>query len=386
MDNGAHTLRNVGDIAMLQVGVRRVRECIPGAELLVLTSQPELLPRYCPGTLPLTVAARDAGYDPEVPWVADGEERWQRAEGCGSGFPVDADEFQQALGSASAVILTGGGFLNDLNPTQTRSVLRMLAHAGALGKRVAAFGQGLGPLRSPELLSLLGEAARYGSFFGLREGSRGPGLVRSTGVRADRFCVTGDDAIELACPEHWSGRGEALGFSLRQIGYSGIEAKHRDILGETLSVLRARLQAHVLALPVSFNEHEADAAAMAQVMDEPFDATSLDTPQALMERVARCRLLVTGTYHAAVFALAQGTPCIGFYASDYYRDKMEGLARQFPGGMAVVDLNHPAAAEGMISAALALWDLPREDCERLRTAAADQVQAGQRFYRQALLA
>ena len=63
IDNGAYTLRNMGDVAMLQITVKRVRTLVPDAELMILTTSPELLRRYCPGTFALTVESRDCGYE-----------------------------------------------------------------------------------------------------------------------------------------------------------------------------------------------------------------------------------------------------------------------------------------------------------------------------------
>ena len=45
--------------------------------------------------------------------------------------------------------------------------------------------------------------------------------------------------------------------------------------------------------------------------------------------IARCRLVVTGSYHAALFALSMGVPAIGIATSRYYEDKFLGLADQF---------------------------------------------------------
>lgn len=384
IDNGAHTLRNVGDIAMLQVAIQRIRECYPRAELMVLTTRPDLLPRYCPGTTPLSVASRDASYDPHRPALPRWKERWQRTLRQTLGFPPEAREFQDAFATAGAVVLTGGGFLNDLNPTQTRSVLRMLAHAGRQGKRIALFSQGLGPLLSPELLSLLNDVCRHGAYIGLRERCRGPQIVGSTGATPGHFCVTGDDAIELAWRENPLPAGDALGFSLRQIAYSGIEAGHREKLSATLKQLREILKAELVPLPVSFNPHEADPEAIQQVLGTAFDSAGMDSPEVLIGNVARCRVLVTGTYHAAVFALSRGIPCVGFYASPYYRDKFEGLALQFPGGLEIVDLNLPSAVDTLVAAARRLWRLPAPDRAGLQTAAGEQVKAGRSFYHQAL--
>ena len=47
----------------------------------------------------------------------------------------------------------------------------------------------------------------------------------------------------------------------------------------------------------------------------------------VIERVGECRVVVTGSYHGAVFALAQGIPVVALVKSPYYVNKMAGLAR-----------------------------------------------------------
>ena len=50
-------------------------------------------------------------------------------------------------------------------------------------------------------------------------------------------------------------------------------------------------------------------------------------------------MVVTGSYHAAVFALAQGIPAIGLTSSSYYDAKFYGLRDQFGGLFDVVPLS-----------------------------------------------
>ena len=56
----------------------------------------------------------------------------------------------------------------------------------------------------------------------------------------------------------------------------------------------------------------------------------------VLTAIADCRVVVTGSYHAAVFALSMGVPAVGLAASRYYVDKFKGLADQFGPGCEVV--------------------------------------------------
>ena len=53
------------------------------------------------------------------------------------------------------------------------------------------------------------------------------------------------------------------------------------------------------------------------------------------------RVVVTGSYHAAVFALARGITAIGLARSEYYADKFAGLFEQFGMSHNLVHLHWP---------------------------------------------
>jgi polysaccharide pyruvyl transferase WcaK-like protein len=383
IDNGAHTLRNMGDVAMLQVTIQRIRNLHPQAVLFALTSQPDLLARYCPGVQPLSPQSRDAAYLP-APQVGAWTKAWRALRGRSRPLACSRD-FQTVFAEADGVVLAGGGFLNDENPRQTRTTLGMLADAISRRKTVALFGQGLGPMENPQLLQCLREVCR-GAPIGLRESRRGPELLQRAGAVPGRVAVTGDDAVEIAwgLPSPPPGDRTGLGVSVRQVDYSGIAQKHLGLLSAVVRTLRTKLKAPLVPLPVSFNSYEDDPRAIAAVTGAPYDCHGLDDPLSLIRSAGTCRMVLTGTYHSAVFALSQGVPCLAFYASDYYRDKMEGLADQFPVGCVLVDLRAEGAASGLVARCEALWNQASGLGAPLLAAAAAQVLKGKEFYRQAL--
>jgi polysaccharide pyruvyl transferase WcaK-like protein len=66
---------------------------------------------------------------------------------------------------------------------------------------------------------------------------------------------------------------------------------------------------------------------------------------------------VTGAYHLAVFALAQGIPVVGLSSSRYYDDKLLGLDAMFGGhGLHLVRLDDPDLENRVASAARSAWD------------------------------
>lgn len=384
VDNGAYTLRNLGDISMLQTTVQRIRQWHPDARVMVLTSRPDLLQRYCPGTLPLSVQSRDNAYFPEEADCRQWRKacrrirsRWRRLRG-------GSDGFQDYLCEADAVVVAGGGFLNDLNPAQTRAVLRMLADAAERGKRIALFSQGLGPLESADLLGLLKGVCCTGAPVGLRESCHGPKIARRAGAKPGQIAITGDDAVEMVWAASQPGCGEAIGFSVRQAVYSGVNSDLLLCVAEALQRLRLRHQARLTPLPISFNDYEDDPRVVTEITGRVQAGHHLEDPAALIRAASECRIIVTGTYHAAVFGLAQGIPCVCFYASPYYRSKMEGLARQFPGGCHLVDLCSPEAGRQIELGADRLWERAEHLDPVLQRLAGEQTAAGRLFYEQVL--
>jgi colanic acid/amylovoran biosynthesis protein len=381
LDNGAYTLRNMGDVAMLQAAVKRMRASVSEPELFILTTSPELLKRYCPGTIPLTVKSRDCLFESDRPTGSTLNESWRRIRRHRRSVPSEAREFQRALDEADAVLLCGGGFLNDINPYQTRPVLRMLVDAARRGKRTGLFSQGLGPLEDPELLGLLRRTGKAGVPFALRESLYGPEILSRAGVRPSQVVITGDDAVEMAWAHGPASGGNALGFSMRRVSYSEVEPRHVEVAGRAIAELRKRLAVRTVPLPVSFNTHEQDSAVVALVTGADAAPLAMDTPEMLIAAASECRVVVTGTYHAAVFALAQGIPCVCFYVSTYYRNKLEGLAKQFPGGCAVVNLNADGAAKRIVNGVLRFWETSDAALgSRLRQSAEEQIQSAQSFY------
>ena len=53
IDGLEHSLTNMGDVAMLQVAVARLRRCWPDVSIDAIVDAPERLKRYCPGVRPI---------------------------------------------------------------------------------------------------------------------------------------------------------------------------------------------------------------------------------------------------------------------------------------------------------------------------------------------
>jgi colanic acid/amylovoran biosynthesis protein len=105
-----------------------------------------------------------------------------------------------------------------------------------------------------------------------------------------------------------------------------------------------------------------------------------DTFSKVIEQIRDCRVVVTGSYHAGVFALAQGIPVVGLAKSDYYRDKFLGLADQFGTGCESVFLTDPQWPGTLAAAIDKMWQLAEQARPQLLDAARRQVELSRAAY------
>jgi colanic acid/amylovoran biosynthesis protein len=86
--------------------------------------------------------------------------------------------------------------------------------------------------------------------------------------------------------------------------------------------------------------------------------------------------VITGTYHGAIFALAQGIPVIGLANSDEYFYKLSGLTDEFGQGCQVIHLDDREFAQLLSHKIDQLWGLADKLRPELLTAAARQIKWG----------
>jgi polysaccharide pyruvyl transferase WcaK-like protein len=409
---------------MLAVTLGRLRAHWPNARLQVLTSVPALLRAYAPEAEPLadsrlpslqsmsTVGRLVARLGPAAvgpgavsllrtrEFVVGGLDRIRNRGGRGgvdeAGPAADGSaagdgaaelplhgNVAAAVRRASLVLAMGGGYLTDVDPGQTRRTLGVLERAIELGVPTAMAGQGIGPLSDPALVAPARRILPAVDVIGLREGSRGPGLLADLGVSADRVTVTGDDAIELAHGVRQSTLGADLGICLRVADYSPVADRAKTIVGRVIRDWAAEHDAALVPLIISEYRSEDRRSTLPLVHGHPRVISPLGRfvpAQAVAGRVSRCRVLVTGAYHLAVFALSQGIPVVGLSASTYYDDKLLGLAEMFGGGLSLIRLDDPALEARLHEAVRTLWAQAPVLRDGLRARAADQIRRSAALY------
>ena len=399
VDQSGYDLRNLGDIAMLQSCVARLKRLWPDSEIMVICHAPDRLAALCPGTVAIGRTFADRPFFlmlPRRPRLA-AEQAWKMAAPyfCGRfrrglARPARPRTAIQAVRAADVVVASGGGYLTDTWWWHAAGVLSLLSLAQRLGKPTAMLGQGVGPIGTGlhpgrGLMRVQARAVLPRlAVLGLREECTGRDLALSLGAPLGAIAVTGDDALELI-PGADPAIGHGLGFGMRVSRYAGVDLTAADAVGELMMRAAAAFEAPLITLPVSRYPVDGDLDALRLLLRPDRCAADivlndLATPESLVAAAARCRVIVSGSYHAAVLGLAQGVPAVCLTNARYYDSKFAGLSALFPGACFVVSLDQPDFAARLGDAVEQAWHLPVPDRAAAIEAAARQRQAGREAY------
>ena len=176
--------------------------------------------------------------------------------------------------------------------------------------------------------------------------------------------------------------GRCIGVNIRASEYSGV--------GETRAVYfvspSSWQRSFARLLPRSHSEAagEADADTIQQVVsgceDKADLSHNLNSPADVINRIQQCRLVITGSYHAAVFALSSGVAAVCLAKSGYYVDKFQGLADMFGEGCEVVLLDKPDMPNRLRAAVLKCWHSAAQSKPLLLQQAVRQINMGHQAY------
>lgn len=412
LNTGVAEYSNMGDVAMLQVGVRRLQRLWPSARIEVLTESPTGLAFFCPNAKPLPRAGRDlwigdhaiiGGLDRLLPRVASvGLLEFTRA--CRRRFPdtfrsildlrlsirdrgkikPDVNAFLEAMEDADLFVVCGAGGFTDSSREWNVSTLNTIEEAIRRGVPVAMFGQGLGPLSDRDILARARNILPKVSMLTLRGGRGGPAVAQSLGLSSSQILTAGDEAVEIGYEGRENELGSAVGINLRVASYSNVNGDMIDGLRQVLHEFARRHNAPLIPVPIAFHAWASDHLAIQRLLqgydDHSDGGVTLDTPLKVIRQIGRCRIVVTGAYHAAVFALSQGIPVVGLSASDDYTAKFLGLEDQFGLGCETVLLGEPDPSERVAAAIERAWQSAENVRLPLQEAARRQIAQSQGAY------
>lgn len=435
-DQGVYDMRNKGNVALLQAAVERLSKAWPGASLKVITAAPYLLKLYCPNARPVSP---DGQYDwfqqhslvDEFTWrlptpalrmlFEAREAAWRRWPTAGSPLKavkqlkalLQAPKSQQAVvpppnehllayngdgqpaaeqrGAFAAMqgvdlfVATGAQYMSDACKDDALRVLDRLEAAFQLGIPTAMLGQGMGPIEDPELRMRAQAVLPRVDLILVRERFATPQLLQALGVAPSRIIFTSDDAIEMAYRIRPQQLGTGIGVSVRMAPYTQVGGNQLDFVRPLLAHASTRYKAKLMAVPISHSAHELDDQMLRELLAGQANAVHsrwrFNPPVEVIKTVGRCRLVVTGTFHTAVFALSQGIPAVALAKSTMYMDKFVGLADQFGPGCQAIDLGENGAEQKVATAIDAAWEMAERVRPQLLEAAVRQIELGHAGYR-----
>ena len=412
LGKGVEEYGNMGDVSMLQICVDRLHRLFHEVHVEVLTDSAENLARYCPAARPLdnrgralwfangVLLGRYARLAPEwlvslLVWfrrkIRSRFPNLQKAILIGrlkrQNRPEEAEAvgaFVRSLQNADLLLICGAGGFYDGSRGWNMDILDLIEAANQRSIPVVMLGQGFGPLSDPSVLKRAAKILPLVDFITLRGGRGSLDLLRSMGVSESKVQSTGDEALELAYASRSGECGQALGINIRFLASAWTDHNDIESIRPVLHEFARRHNVPLIPLPIAIHLGTRDDLAIKQLLiglDEQSDGgESLDSPLKVIKQAALCRVVVTGAYHAAVFALAQGIPVVALAKSDYFCKKLLGLEDQFGEGCQTVLLNEPDLPRRLQSALEKAWQNADKMREPLQTVTLRQIELSRKSY------
>ncbi len=428
LDQAIHHHRNVGNNALLEAPLTRLRHFWPDARFDVLSISPHLCTLMFPGTYPvfpdtlqsaprnlrllhrilppglwqsafdarefvrrqtgITLSSKTFRLRP-VSFVGYWRNRRSNRRTAGRhtandppSCPPPATAYSR-LADYDLYVATGGAYLSDYCKRFLLPLFDRLEAAMAFGIPTIMVGQGSGPMADPEVLQRARRILPQVSHITIRdEWVTGPVLM-SLNVPPEKVTMTGDDAVQIGYDNRSNGHRNALGVSLRVAPYTQFSRQHIELLRPLVQAAARRYRCALLSAPIDSND--VDASYINETIKGYhhllFGQSRFERPVEIIKRIHSCRVMMSGTYHGAVFALSQGIPVIGIVNSPEYYDKLAGLAAAFGGdGCRIVRLGDDGVHATISRAIDELWSSADRLGPKLLENAKRQVRLADRAY------
>lgn len=404
---------NMGDLAMLQVAVSRLKNFWSDAEIEVFLIKrfEDSFKKFCSQALPLSPSGQEIWFTtplsdrlyelmPNKSTQQQLQElEWQfrcRLPNVASSIMQqklkkrkrltqyqELNTFINAIAQADLVVASGGGYITDTFEAKAIRSLGILGIANSLGKPTVMVGQGIGPLQNPKLRAKAKMVLPKVDLIALREKRAGLQVLEDIGVSRHKIVATGDDTIEFVYEKRSITLGDGIGVNLRIADYSPIATNIIEKVRSALQEVAPQKNAPLIPVPMEFLKDNSDVKTIAQLLAGDSNLEELEnlaTPAKIIEQIGRCRVVVAGSYHAGVFALAQGIPVVGLANSQYYKDKFLGLADQFGVGCEVVFLDDDRLSEKLSASINKAWESSEQLRPQLLESARKQIELGRSAY------
>jgi polysaccharide pyruvyl transferase WcaK-like protein len=415
-DQSVHDHKNLGNNSLLEVARDRFKEFWPHASFNVLSIAPNFCKIYLDDVQPVdpvTFSAYREKFDrfyryiPNSAWrlVYEVREVLRQSGESEKATPqltneisttgehhepappseiaLMASERYQEIAQYDLYAPTGGGYLCDSDKRFLFALFDRLEAAHTWGVRTVMVGQGIGPLDDPDLRRRASEVLPNLDYLLIREEKLTRPLLKSLGVPPEKVLMTGDDAIEPAYLARKDKVGQGIGLSLRVAAYTAFNRSHIDAIRPAVIGAAEKYGATLVSAPIDANDADKEyIAELSKGYKLIASWRKFERIPSLIDRISLCRIMITGTFHGAVFALSQGIPVIGLANSIEYQNKLSGLAAEFGSeGCKILKLEDEHLEEHLARAIDFAWSAAERLRPQLLQNAKRQIELGRTAYR-----
>lgn len=429
LDQAVHDHRNNGNNSLLEVALNRLRKFWPETSFEVISISPHFCRVYLPGTHPVyphnfeiasgletlhrfmprplwqllfelrerlhsqtKFAFTSQGLRSLLSWFRRGKQQTDLEVSLETGTDIVTESVETSQSPAELYskiahydlyIPTGGGYMCDSDKRFLFQMFDRIEAAVAHSVPVVMVGQGIGPMEDPDLLKRAREVLPLIDYIMIREEHIARPLLDSLNVAQYKVIMTGDDAIELGYQARSNKLGTGIGLSLRVATYTQVNEKHIEAIRPIVLKAAKKYNAELIAAPIDVNE--ADMNYIEEIMKGHNKISSgwqkFETTSDVIKRISRCRVMIAGTFHGAVFALSQGIPVVALAKSVEYHNKLSGLTTEFgEKGCQVIDLNDKNLQEKLADAIDLAWSSADKLRPHLLEQAKRQIDLGYTAY------
>ena len=335
---------HLGDEAMTEAAITQLRE--RGAEVTLVAGEPGISSEfYGVKCVPIFGFVREpsrAAQEDRLKSIVAAV-RGERAAGAADASIIEA------VRSADAVVIAGGGNLNSTGPHHIYERVALKRVAQVAGIPLFVSSQTVGPHLQPRDREMVQEIAWYARVFGARERGTTALMREICGEKRGRVVHTLDDALLLDPSENRVELRTALNLPARYVlgsftyhqGSTGIppEEYYRRVAGILDSIVVAHnidivLLPHMGVLGVEKQEGERnDVYGHDRVVHYSqsgrIQSLKMISARELLAVTSEAEFTVSTRYHPVIFGPAVGVPAIGIVTSYYSAQRMRGALANF---------------------------------------------------------
>lgn len=364
---------HLGDEAMLEVNLQRLRELNPSIGLTVITSDPGwAADRYC-----VRAVSR-----PELPYGHSADSLL--ADWAATANPVVlaqnllGSDLCQVIRESSGLLISGGGNISSTWPDKILERIALIEYAIHLSKPVALVGQTLGPQLGKQQFAALSRCLPRCDWVGVRE-QDSAAIALNLGAAPDRVHVQLDDAYFLDPVKVQDDRAKLLSgaeplivVSLDASFQTSARGTVVTSIASQLDAIATYLNAKLVFLPNVGGPGAGDplsddmaAAVLASALRSNLIRLGRWEPAEARWLIQQAAMVISTRYHPVVFASASCTPALAIYTDQYTRTKLRGALS--PSKLTGWCLSVDEAGRGsLLPLMMELWHKRYDVSERMR--------------------